>query len=218
VGNAILAVETGGNQPLFALVREMSTAKLMQPARLRKILAAIQADPRYQRNILYGEPRSGHPEGSVGAHIEDLEANLERLRPRLKRASDHWKLKLLIHLHDTFKAEAEPDVAIRHPRSHASLASVYARAHLLDEDLVNMIQFHDVNYALWLQYTKRKTYDHRVFQRLLDTIQDWDLFLTFLIIDGCTEGKDPAKLGWFINEVRKHKQTRVDESWILPVE
>lgn len=190
----------------------------MRSAQLQKILADIQADTRYQRNVLYGEPRSGHPEGTIRAHIEDLEANLERLRPRLQRVTDYWKLKLLIHIHDTFKAEAEQDVPIRHPRSHASLARKYASQHLLDEDLVNMIQYHDVNYALWLQYAKSKSYNHKVFHNLLDTIKDWDLFLTFLIIDGCIKGKDPVKLGWFIDEVRKNKQIRVDGSWVLPVE
>ena len=44
---------------------------------------------------------------------------------------------------------------------------------------------------------------------------DWDLFLMFLIIDGCTKGKDPAKIHWFVNEVRKRKETIVDESWLL---
>jgi hypothetical protein len=52
------------------------------------------------------------------------------------------------------------------------------------------------------------------FSRLLDTIMDWDLFLMFLIIDGCTQGKDPDKVRWFIAEVRKHKETFVDETWL----
>jgi len=45
-------------------------------------------------------------------------------------------------------------------------------------------------------------------------IKDWDLFLAFTIVDGYTKGKDLEKLPWFINEVRQHKRTRVDESWI----
>jgi len=40
----------------------------------------------------------------------------------------------------------------------------------------------------------------------------------FIIIDGCTEGKDLAKLSWFIDEIRKHKETRVDSSWVIPPE
>ena len=41
------------------------------------------ADTRYARNIEYGQPRAGHPEGKVRYHIAELEANLERLKPRL---------------------------------------------------------------------------------------------------------------------------------------
>src|SRR4029077_12560255 len=82
---------------------------------------AITRDPRYQRNLDWGEPRPGHPEGTIRAHIEELERNLEALRPRLSEA-DYGKLKLLIYVHDTFKGEALQGVAITDPRSHASLA------------------------------------------------------------------------------------------------
>jgi hypothetical protein len=53
------------------------------------------------------------------------------------------------------------------------------------------------------------------FKKLLKTIQDWDLFLMFLIIDGSTKGKERSSLRWFMGEVIKYKETRVDESWIL---
>ena len=39
-------------------------------------------------------------------------------------------------------------------------------------------------------------------------------FLMFLIIDGSTQGKERSKLIWFIQEVAKHKDTRVDASWV----
>ena len=56
-------------------------------------------------NLNYDRPQPGHPEGKVKYHIADLEANLERLKHRLKTEEDYWKLKFLIHVHDTFKAE-----------------------------------------------------------------------------------------------------------------
>ena len=49
----------------------------------------------------------------------------------------------------------------------------------------------------------------------MEAIQDWNLFLIFLIIDGNTQGKDRSKLIWFINEARKYKETFVDESWVM---
>jgi hypothetical protein len=185
---------------------------------MRERIEHIKADPRYQRNIEYGEPRDGHPEGKVKFHIADLESNLEILRKRGISDSDYWKLKFIIHVHDSFKAEAQRGTPTLHSQNHASLAREYASQFTDDADLLNMIQFHDENYNLWLGYLKSGNYDSERLQNLLDTIKNWDLFLMFIIIDGCTEGKDLAKLSWFIDEVRKHKKTLVDSSWIIPRE
>ncbi len=182
---------------------------------MKEVVARIISDPRYLKNIEYGEPRSGHPEGKVKYHIAELEENLEKLVTRGISRQQYWKLKLLIHVHDTFKADAVPDSPILSPTSHASLARRFASEFIDDPDLLNMIQFHDENYALWKQYAATGSYDIQRFESLLNTIRNWDLFLMFIIIDGCTPGKDPEKTGWFIHEVRKHKNTRIDESWLL---
>ena len=185
---------------------------------MKKIIDFIKDDPRYLRNIEFGEPRNGHPEGKVKFHIADLEANLEILKERHISDSDYWKLKFMIHVHDSFKAEAQRETPTLHPRNHASLARGYASQFTDDTDLLDTIQFHDENYDLWLEYSQTGDYDRERFQNLLDTIKNWDLFLMFIIIDGCTDGKEPAKLSWFINEVRNHKKTLVDSSWIIPIE
>jgi len=181
---------------------------------MREILDQIISDPRYRKNIEYGEPRSGHPEGKVKYHIAELEENLDKLAARGISEQQYWKLKFLIRVHDTFKADATPDSPILSPNSHASLARKFASEFVDDADLLNMIQFHDENYALWKQFELTGTYDVQRFEKLLETIQDWDLFLMFLVIDGKVQGKDPRKTGWFINEVRKYKRTVVDESWL----
>jgi hypothetical protein len=182
----------------------------------QKLLARILADERYKRNIdfEYDRPHSGHPEGKVKNHIAELEANLERLKHRLTE-EDYWKLKFLIHVHDTFKAEAnQAGVPTTDPRSHESLARAFASEFTDDADLLNIIQYHDENYTLWKQYKNRGDYDREWFQFLLDTIKDWDFFLAFTIIDGNTQGKDIEKLAWFINQVKLYKQTIVDETWV----
>ena len=182
---------------------------------MKDIVEKIIADPRYQKNIEYGEPRAGHPEGKVKFHIAELEENLEKLAPHGISKEQYWKLKFLIHVHDTFKADARPDVRILSPNSHASLARKFAAEFTTDEDLLNMIQLHDVNYALWKQFIATGSYDLERLDNLLTTIQDWELFLMFLIIDGSTKGKERSKLIWFVQEVAKHKNTTVDESWVL---
>jgi hypothetical protein len=183
---------------------------------MKKIIDLIKADPRYQKNIEYGQPRSGHPEGKVKFHIADLEANLEALQAKGISQENYWKLKFLIHVHDSFKAEAESDTPVLDARNHATMAKEFASRFTSDTDLLNMIQLHDENYKLWQDYLHSGLLDHERFENLLNTIKDWDLFLIFIIIDGCVKGKDYSKLAWFINEVGRRRVTTVDSSWILP--
>jgi len=185
---------------------------------MKEILDLIKADPCYQKNIEYEPCHDGHPEGKIKYHIADLEANLEILAGKNISESDYWKLKFIIHVHDLFKVDAQNGLPTLHPQNHASLAKQYASQYTDDTDLLNMIQFHDENYKLWREYLQTKIYNRERFQVLLDTIKNWDLFLIFIIIDGCTIGKDPAKIRWFIDEVRKFKNTLVDATWIIPPE
>jgi len=122
----------------------------------------------------------------------------------------------MIHIHDSFKAEVEKFSPTLHPRSHASLAREYASQYTDDTDLLNMIQFHDENYKLWKEYSQTGQYEAERFQNLLNAINNWDLFLLFIIIDGCTRGKDYSKLEWFIDEIKKYRETIIDSSWVLP--
>ena len=185
---------------------------------MKKIIDLIKAELRYQKNIEYGQPRPGHPEGKIKFHIADLETNLEILTEKNISTSEYWKLKFIIHTHDLFKAEEQKKTPALHVRNHASMAKEYASQFTNDPDILNIIQFHDENYYLWREYLQTGRYDADRFQGLLTIIKDIDLFLMFIIIDGCTEGKDIAKLAWFIDEVRKYRKTLVDSSWIIPPE
>lgn len=157
-------------------------------------------DPRYQRNLDWGEARPGHPEGTVRAHIAEIEPNLEVLKPKLSD-TDVWKLKLLIHTHDSFKADSKPGVPITDPASHASLAKSFLADFCDDADLLAMVQFHDEPFALWRQVESKGTYNQPRMASLLGNIKDWNLFLAFNIIDGCTEGKSREPLLWLFKEL-----------------
>ena len=115
---------------------------------MQQVVSRVISDPRYLKNIEYGEPRSGHPEGKVKYHIAELESNLEKLAPRISE-EQYWKLQFLIQIHDTFKADTTPDSPIESPNSHASLARKFASEFTDEADLLAMIQFHDLNFALW---------------------------------------------------------------------
>ena len=168
------------------------------PAFYRTAFDRLTADGRYLKNIRWGEPRAGHPEGSIQAHIADLERNAAIVGARLSEA-DRWRLRLLIHAHDTFKPDAA-DVKIADPRSHASLARAFLAEFCPDAaGLLDIVQFHDEPYALWRQEQHGRL-NHARLEALFAVIRDWDLFLAFLIVDGCTAGKSREPLRWFFEQ------------------
>ena len=157
-------------------------------------------DPRYLANLDWGEPREGHSEGTVRAHIAEIEPNLERLRPKLSE-EDYKKLKLLVPTHDAFKGEAQPSVPVADPRSHASLARAFLAMHCPDDDLLAMVQYHDEPFALYRQVETDGTYNQIRCEALMRAMRDWNLFLAFNIIDGCTGSKSRDPLYWLFREV-----------------
>jgi hypothetical protein len=167
------------------------------------ILARITADPRYQRNLAWGKPRSGHPEGTIAAHIRDLERNLDRLRGKL--ADDEIaKLRILIHVHDTFKPDATDGVPIRHPRSHASLARAFLAEFTDDAELLDIVQYHDEPYALFLRARRGAApADPARWAALKQRVRDWDLFLAFVLSDGSTAGKGQQPLIWLFAQLKR---------------
>jgi hypothetical protein len=180
----------------------------------QKAFEAIQLDPRYQKNLDWGESRPGHPEGTVRAHIQEIERNLETLLPLLSE-TEYWKLKVILHTHDSFKSEAEPGVAITDPKSHASLARQFQAGYCPDSDLLAMVQYHDEPFALWRQFEAKGKYNQDRLSSLIKNIKDWDLFLAFNIIDGCTEGKSREPLHWFFKEVQGKVESKFTDKNIL---
>ena len=177
---------------------------------------AILQDPRYQDNLDWGQARRGHPEGTVRAHLAELERNLKTLRRRFDEDA-HWKLMLLIHTHDSFKAEAKQGAPITHPRSHASLAARFLTEFCDEPDLIAMVQFHDEPYALWRQTDGGTSPCNPArFTALLGAIQDWNLFLAFNLIDGCTAGKERDPLIWFFREISGKVRSTFTAADILP--
>jgi hypothetical protein len=164
------------------------------------ILEKIKADPRYKLALGWGASRPGHPEGTIGAHIQELERNLDSCLHVVPGACIQ-KLKVLIHTHDTFKGEALTGVPISNPKSHASLASAFLAEFTRDPDLLAMVQYHDEPYAIWKRIESGKPIDEHRLQRLFDVIKDINLFATFVAIDGVTEGKDARPVQWFLTKL-----------------
>src|SRR5947209_13584546 len=60
----------------------------------------LASDPELVAGLAWGEPRSGHPEGSVGAHVSDL---LEALDREGVSGAERARLRFLALVHDSFK-------------------------------------------------------------------------------------------------------------------
>ena len=184
-------------------------------ANYQKAFEAVVTDQRYLANLDWGEPREGHSEGTVRAHIAEIEPNLEILRPKLSD-ENYWKLKLLIHTHDSFKGEAQPSVPITDARSHASLARAFLAVHCADDDLLAMVQYHDEPFALYRQFETKGKYNQDRFDALMRAIRDWNLFLAFNIIDGCTGSKSRDPLYWLFQQVAGKVASQFTADDIIP--
>jgi hypothetical protein len=178
---------------------------------LQQIYEEIIADPRYVEGVKFGKPRTGHVEGTVELHILDLENNLMVLHPLLSEY-EYWELRILVHTHDTMKFWAMRDSPIEGNQSHATLARKFLAEFLDDHllvpeqrnDLLNMVQFHDENWAIWKGFEKNGHIKQAKLNNIL-SIKHMDLFLFFTIIDGYTPSKVHERIRWFVDLVNKHR-------------
>lgn len=175
----------------------------------KSILTAVMTDPRYREGTLYGKPRTGHAEGTVLAHLIDLDGNLARIS-HLLTEEEYWKLRVLIHVHDTMKVWAKRDSPIEGNESHGTLAMNFLAEFCDDADLLHMTKYHDEGYAIWKQFDSKGRYNVERFRKnVVDGIVAIDLFLVFTLIDGFTPSKDHGKIRWFAEEVHKFRHIEV---------
>lgn len=189
----------------------------MTPPSAKTVYGEVIKNPRYLKNIEHGKPRRGHAEGTVKAHIEELEKNLQTIRLQSKMDFEtYWKLKVLIHVHDSFKAEAVPDSPIMDPKSHASIARDFLSGYTSDPDLLNITQYHDIGYVVFRKWKQTGRMNEARVDEALAKINDLDLFLLFAIIDACTESKGREAINWLVSYVNSKHQVNIGPSWILP--
>jgi len=181
---------------------------------LNEVLAQIRTDPRYITGIDWGFVRAGHPEGSGRAHIEELTLNLAAIAHLF---SEEFRLKLLIliHVHDTFKGSAEPGRPIGDPKSHGKLAADFLREYCPDNELATIVEYHDELYALWRKNERDGRLPNERLDKLISSISNWDLFLTFTIIDTVTTGKNVNPLIWAFDVLKERVQISLEPVSLL---
>jgi hypothetical protein len=159
----------------------------------------LAADPEWQEGVEWGAPRRGHPEGAVKWHIADVLANVEEVAID---EDDRRRLRLAALAHDAFKFKApESSARVGSPGHHGSHARRFLERHGVDdEELLDVVQWHDEAFAAWLGASRRGSRD-RAEQRARALVERLGaalpLYLRFFRADNGTEGKSPRPVRWF---------------------
>ncbi len=185
----------------------------MKGESVQDVIARIRASERWQSNLAFGEPRPGHPEGTIGAHVAEVLCNIDVLAAEL-RPGEHERLEVLALVHDSFKGEATPKVPIEHPQSHSSIAAAFLAECTDDADLIEMVRRHDEPYALHRRVASGKPVDQKRLDALLDAIKDLRLFALFQVCDNVTAGKDHTSVVWWL-ELMKGRGVDVLFRWVV---
>jgi hypothetical protein len=167
--------------------------------------ARLTADPALLRGLAWGEPRHGHPEGSVANHVADLLDTVDAWSETGRRREE---LRFLALVHDSLKFAVVSWRLKTGENHHGMRARRFAEGWTTDERLLATLELHDRPYALWRRErrTGRRT-PERALDRLAGRIPDTGLFLRFVELDGSTAGKNPAPIAWIRRELSRRSPT-----------
>lgn len=163
---------------------------------------AVASDPKLIAGLEWGKPRSGHPEGSVAAHVKDLLDAIDAAGETGKRRA---QLRFIVLVHDSMKYRVHDWLPRSGPNHHATRARKFAERYTDDQDVLATIELHDRPYALWRKLRRTGRLDEEGFARMHERISDADLFLRFVELDGGTEGKRPEPIEWLRDELRRRR-------------
>ncbi|MFL5844168.1 MAG: HD domain-containing protein [Solirubrobacteraceae bacterium] len=160
----------------------------------------VAAEPDLLEGLAWGEPRASHPEGEVGTHVSHL---LETLDKSGETGERRELLRFMALVHDSFKYQVRERLPRRGENHHAMRARRFAERFTDDARVLATIELHDRPYALWRKMQRKGKLDERGFRAMMKRIDDPELFLRFIELDGSTEGKRAAPIEWFRTELEK---------------
>jgi hypothetical protein len=150
------------------------------------------------RGLTWGEPRSGHPEGNVGAHVGQLLETIDEWGEVEPRRSE---LRFMAIIHDALKYDVRSWLPKMGENHHAMRARREAERCTSDERLLAAIELHDRPYAIWRWTRRGSARERRAVDELVRRIPDVALFVRFVELDGSTEGKNPEPIEWLRGEL-----------------
>jgi hypothetical protein len=160
----------------------------------------VIAEPELLEGLAWGEPRAGHPEGAVGVHVSHLLETLDRSGETGERRE---LMRFMALVHDSFKYQVRERLPRVGENHHAMRARRFAERFTDDERVLAAIELHDRPYSLWRKLQRRGKLDERAFRRMVGRLEDPELFLRFVELDGSTEGKRHEPIDWFRDELVK---------------
>ena len=163
---------------------------------------AVASDAELIAGLEWGKPRSGHPEGTVAAHVKDL---LHAIDAAGETGTRRAQLRFIVLVHDSMKYRVHDWLPRSGPNHHAVRARKFAERYTDDEDVLATIELHDRPYALWRKMRRKGRLDEQGFARMEERISDPDLFLRFVELDGSTEGKRPEPIEWLRDELGRRR-------------
>lgn len=157
----------------------------------------IISDPLFVQGASWGVPRSGHPEGQVIYHIEEVLANVDKYA----ESNTREKLRLIALIHDTFKFKVDSTRARSGENHHAMIARRFAENYITDVHTLDVIELHDEAYNAWVKgtnsdWSKAEARVDALLQRLGDALP---LYRVFYRCDNETGNKRQHNLQWFEN-------------------
>lgn len=158
---------------------------------------SIVQDNYWQVGAFWGEPRPGHPEGKVIYHIHEVLQNVDRATSNKKMRQ---QLRLITIIHDTFKhLEEQTRPRTDWSKHHAIFALKFAKKHISDQAVLDVIELHDDAYYAWCAACagyneKSNQLLHRLRSRLKGNLQ---LFYLFFKCDTQTGDKYQSPVTWF---------------------
>lgn len=161
----------------------------------RRILSV----PEFQRGLLWGEPRYGHPEGKVGLHIREVLDNINRI-PALS-PTDRERLRLVAIAHDTFKYAEDRSRPRDWSKHHGRLARDFLALYTSDKVILDVTEHHDDAYYAWLAVRYEQDWKDgslRTINHLLEKVGYCiQIYYLFFKCDTQTGDKTQAPLKWF---------------------
>ena len=167
--------------------------------------------PEFQHGLLWGEPRFGHPEGTVIYHVREVLDNIE-LIPAIT-AETRRRLRLIAFSHDTFKFAESRSRPRDWTRHHGRIARQFMENYTDDQSVLDVIETHDDAYYKWLSQRRRPS-PHSQLDSLTSRVgYCMQLYYLFFKCDTQTGDKVQAPLFWFEEAAEGIEIVKIKPYW-----